>query len=161
MEKDYVKKALDIALPLASNLNLKIEKVEWVKESDVYVLRFIASNEDESLDIDEATALNEAISEKLDEYDFIEEEYMLEVSSLGAERELENGEDIIKNIGKYIHIDFNKAMQVEKYLFKDIEGILDEVKDNKLVLSINLKGKIKKVEIEKENMKLIRKAIKF
>ena len=36
-----------------------------------------------------------------------------------------------------------------------------EVNEDNIVLSINLKGRIKKQTIEKANIKLIRKAIKF
>ena len=160
--KNYVSKAKEIATSCASNLNLYIKKVEFVCESGVYILRIIADKKDGIFDIDDCTKLNEAISAELDKADFIEEEYMLEVSSPGAEEELESDEEIKDNINSYIHIDFNKPIEIMKGInIHDIEGTLIEVNEDNIVLSINLKGRIKKQTIEKENIKLIRKAIKF
>ena len=87
---------------------------------------------------------------------------MLEVSSPGAEEELESEEDIKENINSYIHIDLIKPIEIMKGInIHDIEGTMIEVNDDNIVLSINLKGRIKKQIVEKENIKLIRKAIKF
>ena len=160
--KNYVSKAKEIAKACAANLNLYIKKVEFVCESGVYILRIIANKKDGIFDIDDCTRLNEAISAELDKADFIEEEYMLEVSSPGAEEELESEEDIKENINSYIHIDLMKPIEIMKGInIHDIEGTMIEVNDDNIVLSINLKGRIKKQIVEKENIKLIRKAIKF
>ena len=160
--KNYVSKAKEIATLCAANLNLYIKKVEFVCESGVYILRIIASKKDGIFDIDDCTRLNEAISDELDKADFIEEEYMLEVSSPGAEEELESEEDIKENINSYIHIDLIKPIEIMKGInIHDIEGTLEEVNEEDILLKINLKGRIKKQKIEKDNIKLIRKAIKF
>ena len=163
---NYVDKVKTLAEEKASKLGLTIESVEWVFENGVYILRIIA-DKDNGLDIDDATALNEAMSDALDKENFIEEEYMLEVSSPGIERELKNDNDIKKNIGEYVHIDFiNKFGITKDSYLTEIEGFIDSVleRDEKiaiLVLRINIKGRVKKIEIEKENIKFIRKAIKF
>ena len=163
---NYVDKVKTLAEEKASKLGLTIESVEWVFENGVYILRIIA-DKDNGLDIDDATALNEAMSDALDKENFIEEEYMLEVSSPGIERELKNDNDIKKNIGEYVHIDFiNKFGITKDSYLTEIEGFIDSVleRDEKiaiLVLKINIKGRVKKIEIEKENIKFIRKAIKF
>ena len=140
---------------------MTIEDVEWVKEASVYILRIIADSS-EGLTIDQATDLNNLISEKLDIYDYIEEDYMLEVSSPGIEKVLKSDEEILKNVDKYVHIDFIEPFEIMKNVFlKDIEGTLVRFDNNEFELSVNLKGRIKKVTIEKTNTKLIRKAIKF
>ena len=160
--KNYISKAKEIAKACAANLNLYIKKVEFVCESGVYILRIIANKKDGIFDIDDCTKLNEAISAELDKADFIEEEYMLEVSSPGAEEELESEEEIKENINSYIHIDLIKPIEIMKGInIHDIEGTMIGVNDDSIVLSINLKGRIKKQIVEKENIKLIRKAIKF
>ena len=81
----------------AKELNLEIIDVEWVNEYGTNILR-ITADSPTTLTIDEATSLNEAISEGLDLLDLIEDEYMLEVSSPGIERELKTDEDIVNNI---------------------------------------------------------------
>ena len=147
--KNYVSKAKEIANTCAANLNLYIKKVEFVCESGVYILRIIANKKDGIFDIDDCTKLNEAISAELDKADFIEEE-------------LESEEEIKENINSYIHIDLIKPIEIMKGInIHDIEGTMIEVNDDNIVLSINLKGRIKKQIVEKENIKLIRKAIKF
>ena len=162
MKNEYVVKAKKIADEEALKLNLVIEDVDWVNESNNYILRIIASKENGVFDIDDCTKLNEAISLALDKDDFIKEEYMLEVSSEGAEKVLKSEDEIKKNISSYIHIDFNKPIEILKNIrIHDIEGYLKEVNDESLVLNINLKGRLKDITIEKNNIKLIRKAIKF
>ena len=87
---------------------------------------------------------------------------MLEVSSPGIERVLKNDEDIVNSINTYVHIDFIEAFEIMKNVFlKDIEGTLISYENGEFELNVNLKGRIKKVKIEKTNVKLIRKAIKF
>ena len=162
MKNEYVVKAKKIADEEALKLNLVIEDVDWVNESNNYILRIIASKENGVFDIDDCTKLNEAISLALDKDDFIKEEYMLEVSSEGAEKVLKSEDEIKKNISSYIHIDFNKPIEILKNIrIHDIEGYLKEVNEESLVLNINLKGRLKDITIEKNNIKLIRKAIKF
>lgn len=162
MKNEYVVKAKKIADEEALKLNLVIEDVDWVNESNNYILRIIASKENGVFDIDDCTRLNEAISLALDKEDFIKEEYMLEVSSEGAEKVLKSDDEIKKNISSYIHIDFNKPIEILKNIrIHDIEGYLKEVNEESLVLNINLKGRLKDITIEKNNIKLIREAIKF
>ena len=92
---------------------------------------------------------------------------MLEVSSPGIERELKDDSDIKNNIGEYVHIDFKSKFGITKDSFiNEIEGYIDSVQEEDekislLVLKINIKGRVKKIEIEKENIKFIRNAIIF
>lgn len=161
MSDKYVSKALALAESCALKLNLEIIEVEWVKEANVYILRIIADSEN-GLSIDEATDLNNLISEALDKEDFISEDYMLEVSSPGIERVLKTDADIIKSLNDYVHIDFINDFEIMKNVYlKDIEGTLISYEDDVFVLSVNLKGRIKNIRIEKNNVLLIRKAIKF
>ena len=163
---DIVSKAKAIAIKEAEKLNLIIEEVEWVKENDYNILRIIA-DKDGGLDINDATNLNERISEVLDQEDFISDEYMLEVSSPGAERELKQDSEIAAAIDEYVHIDFiNPIMITKDAKILDCEGYLSSVskEDEKLLsvtVNIHIKGRIKKLEIERQNIKFIRKAIKF
>ena len=76
-----------LARACAEKLDLEIVEVEYVKERGIKILRIIADSS-EGLDVDKATALNQMISEALDVEDYIKEEYYLEVSSPGLEREL-------------------------------------------------------------------------
>ena len=145
----------------AKELNLEIIDVEWVNEYGTNILRITADSKT-MLTIDEATSLNEAISEGLDILDLIEDEYMLEVSSPGIERELKTDEDILKNINNYVHIDFLKHFSItQKNKVLELEGYLRNYSNNVIEIEYNNKGQIKKLQINKEEIKLIRQAIKF
>ena len=149
------------AIEIANELELEIIDVEWVNEFGTNILRIIADSKD-SLNIDQATALNEAISLELDKLDLIEDEYMLEVSSPGIERELKTDEDINNNIDGYVHVDFNTHFPITaKTKVLEIEGYLRGYSNNILEIEYNNKGQIKKLQINKEEIKLIRQAIKF
>ncbi len=145
----------------AKKLNLEIINVEWVNEYGTNILRIIADSPN-TLNIDEATSLNEAISEGLDELDLIEDEYMLEVSSPGIERELKTEEDIIKNINNYVHVDFLKHYSItQRTKVIELEGYLRNYSNNVIEIEYNNRGQIKKILINIDEIKLIRQAIKF
>lgn len=150
-----------MAIKKAQDLDLEIISVEWVNEYGTNILRIIADSK-ESLNIDQASALNESISEELDKLDLIEDEYMLEVSSPGIEKELKNDEDFINNINSYVHIDFINHFNITaKTKVLDLEGYLKNYSNNVLEIEYNNRGQIKKLQINKNDIKLIRLAIKF
>lgn len=151
-----VNKAKEIANKCAEKLGLEIVDVEWVKEHNIRILRIIADHPD-GLTIDHSTALNEEISAKLDEEDFIEGEYYLEVSSPGLERELRNDDEIFKAINEYIYIKcYQKVDGV-----KEFEGYLRNFDGETVTIEINDKGRKKEIRIAKKIISLIRLAIKF
>ena len=158
---NIIHKIKERAIEIAEDLELEIIDVEWVNEFGTNILRIIADSK-ESLNIDQATALNEAMSLELDKLDLIEDEYMLEVSSPGIERELKTDEDINNNIDEYVHIDFKTHFPITaKTKVLEVEGYLRSYQNNLLEIEYNNKGQIKKLSINKEEIKLIRQAIKF
>ena len=133
------KKGLDIATNCANKLGFSIISVEYVFENGIKILRVIG-NGPNGFSIDDATALNEEISAELDKEDFIDEEYYLEVSSEGIEKELRNDNDI--NI-------------------KEVYGDLESFDGENLEIKYNVKGRIKHLTVKKEQICKIRMAIKF
>ena len=79
--------------PVAEELGLWIWDVEFVKEGARKVLRITIDSE-EGVNIDDCEKMHRAIDPILDEADPIEEQYYLEVSSPGLERELKNEDHI-------------------------------------------------------------------
>lgn len=151
-----VSKATKLAENCANSLSLKIISVEYVFEHGIKILRIIAEGKD-GLSIDEASLLNEAISLKLDEEDFIDEEYYLEVSSEGLEKELRNDEDITKSVGKYIFVKMYEKVNG----LKEIYGDLLSFENDLLVIEYMAKNIKKKIEIKKSQICKIRLAVKF
>ncbi len=83
-----------LAEPIAEELGCWIWDVEYVKEGARRVLRITIDSE-EGVTIDDCEKMHRAIDPILDEADPIEEQYYLEVSSPGIERDLKTEEHVI------------------------------------------------------------------
>ena len=101
----------ELAEPIAEELGVWIWDVEFVKEGARRVLRITIDSE-EGVNIDDCEKLHRAIDPILDEADPIEEQYYLEVSSPGLERELKT-ED---------HIYACEGWDVEVRLYAPLDG---------------------------------------
>lgn len=147
-----IAKVEPIIIACAEKLHLEIVDIEWVFEHKNRILRILADGPN-GLTIDEATALNEAISLALDVEDPIEEAYMLEVSSPGLERELKNNKDLEKSIDKLVHI----------YLYapingvKEMEGTLISFDESSISIVLNKQTWM----INRDQISKIRLAVKF
>ncbi|MBE6706741.1 MAG: ribosome maturation factor RimP [Ruminococcaceae bacterium] len=104
-------KVWEIAEPLADEIGIWIWDVEFVKEGARRVLRITVDSE-EGIGIEDCEKLHRAIDPLLDEADPIEEQYYLEVSSPGIERELKND----------IHIEACEGWDVEVKLYAPKDG---------------------------------------
>jgi ribosome maturation factor RimP len=153
LENKYLTEgAKEILKPFLEERNLKLYDSELVKEDGNLILRVTIDNIDGPIDIDTLALANEYLSDRIDKYDKDMPEYMLEVSSPGAERVLKNDEEIEKSIEKYIHVETSNMVY---------EGVLKESNSEKIVVRINIKGRFKNQEISKNEIKLIRLAVKF
>ena len=93
------------------NIGYILYDVEYAKEGPNYFLRIFIDSE-KGIDLDDCEKVSNEINEKLDEADYIKEQYFLEVSSPGVERILRKDKHLEQNIGK----------QVEAKLFKKDEN---------------------------------------
>ena len=92
MSKDIESKVLMMADPICVAHDAEIVDVEWLREGADWVLRLYVdrlSGVDHELCADVSRAMGEA----LDDADFIEPVYTLEVSSPGVERPLKKAKD--------------------------------------------------------------------
>ena len=107
----------------------------------------------EGIDLETLAKCNEYLSLKLDAIDEDWEEYMLEVSSPGAEKELRNLVEVKKSIGQYVHAEVADMVY---------EGTLEAVLDDAvIVIRYNAKGRFKTVKLAYQDLKLIRLAVKI
>ena len=104
---------------------------------DLYSFKFLAKtrmlevivDRDEEINLDDITCVSEVISTYLDEHDFTDNPYTLDVSSLGVEKPI-SVEKLDKYVGKYINIHLSHPYQGENIL----EGNLDYCDENKIIL---------------------------
>ena len=137
--------------PFLKEHDLIFYDVELVKEFGYLILR-VTLDKKGGIDVDTLGLANEYLSERIDAYDKDMPEYMLEVSSPGAEKVLRNDCEISEAIGMYTHV------EVEGMVY---EGELVEADSDSVTLRINIKGRFKKMNIKKEEIKLIRLAVKI
>ena len=93
--KDIEGKAAEMAELIASQAGCEIVDVEYVKEGPNKYLRVYVDKEG-GVTIDDCEYVSRSLEKMLDEKDFIEEAYILEVSSPGIDRPLKKKEDFEK-----------------------------------------------------------------
>lgn len=144
-------------LPVLESMDLALYEMKWRQERSMKILQIAIMRRDGSMDIDTCAVVSEKISALLDEKNVIQHEYFLEISSPGAERELRCEEDIIHALGEYVYIKFlnPKAGRNEIY------GTLEEVHEAVLKLTYMDKAVKRKIDVDKENIALIRLAVKI
>ena len=141
----------EILEPFIKEHDLVFYDVSLVKEFGYLILRVLLDKKG-GIDLETLSLANEYLSERIEKYDQDMPEYMLEVSSPGAEKELRNEDEINENIGQYVHVETNNMVY---------EGTLEESSLENIVLRINIKGRFKNQAILKNDIKLIRLAVKM
>lgn len=131
-------------------------EIEWLTNQNPPLLRISVEKEDGQIDLDTCASCSDAIGEMLDAKDWYGEEYMLEVCSPGAERELKTGEQIQRAIGKYVYVKFKDP----KNGMDQVIGDLIAADDNGVTISYRDKTRVKQVTVEKDNIGLIMTAVK-
>ena len=120
-----------MVLPIIEENHFELVDVEYVKEGANWYLRVFADKEG-GININDCVLISRALEEKLDADDFIEEAYILEVSSPGLGRPLKKEKDYIRSIGKSIDIKLYKAIDKQK----EFTGILKEYSSDQVVITI-------------------------
>jgi ribosome maturation factor RimP len=90
-----------IATPLAEQLGCSLWDVEFLKEGGQRYLRVYIDKAD-GVSLEHCEALSRSLDPLLDELDLIEESYIFEVSSAGAERQLKQGRDFERCLGRKV-----------------------------------------------------------
>jgi ribosome maturation factor RimP len=114
--------------PLVSAADLDLEEIEVSRAGRRRVLRIVVDS-DEGATLDACAELSRAISEKLDETDAMgEDEYVLEVSSPGADRPLTEPRHYVRAVGRLARIHLHEGGElVARILTVDDEGLDLEV----------------------------------
>ncbi|QIP84364.1 ribosome maturation factor RimP [Streptomyces sp. Tu 2975] len=114
--------------PLVSAAGLDLEEIEVSRAGRRRMLR-VTVDSDEGVELDACAELSRAISEKLDETDAMGEgEYVLEVSSPGADRPLTERRHFVRATGRLVKLQLKEGEDlVARLLTVDDEGLDLEV----------------------------------
>lgn len=121
-----------LVAPIIDENHFELVDVEYVKEGANWYLRVYADKEG-GISIDDCVLISRALEAKLDADDFIEDAYILEVSSPGLGRTLKKEKHFQRSIGQSVDIKLYKAIDKQK----EFTGILKEYSKEKIILSID------------------------
>lgn len=111
--KTYETRTEEILIPIVADAGVEIYDVEYVKEGSDWYLR-VYIDKPEGVNINDCEVVNRALSAKMDELDFIDDAYILEVSSPGLGRALKKERHFEKSIGQEVEVKTYKAIDKEK-----------------------------------------------
>jgi len=121
-----------LAEPVAKSCGLELWDVESLKEAGQWVLR-VYVDKSGGVSIDDCEAFSRAFDPVLDEADPIEESYVFEVSSAGAERELKRPSDFEKFLGQKVEVRlYTPLLGAKSHI-----GALKEYADGDVTVEIN------------------------
>ena len=112
----YEQKAEALITSIVEAHGFELVDVEYVKEGSNYYLRAYI-DKPQGITVDDCEVVSRAFSEKLDEEDFIEEAYIMEVSSPGLGRPLKKEKDYKRSMGKELEIRTYRAINREKEFY--------------------------------------------
>ena len=132
------KKIKDIIQELTEDFlrseGLELYNVEFVKEGKDWFLRVfidkLSEDTEEYVSTDECERVSRFLSDELDRVDPIEQNYYLEVSSPGMDRQLIEPKHYAKYAGKLVEVKLYKGLNGKKVY----EGILVGLIDDKVVI---------------------------
>ena len=111
--ENYEQRTEKFLLPLMEEHGFELVDVEFVKEAGVWYLRAYIDKEG-GIAVDDCEVISRKVSDWLDKEDFIDESYILEVSSPGLGRPLKKEKDFARSIGKDVEVRLYKALNKSK-----------------------------------------------
>lgn len=113
-KKKITERVTALVTPIVEAAGLELVDVEYVRERDWFLRVFI--DKEGGIDIDDCSAVSNALAKKLDEEDFIKEKYYLEVSSPGIDRPLKKDKDLVSHYGTKVDLAFFTPYEGKKQL---------------------------------------------
>ena len=152
MNETQIKQLIE---PTINKLGYSLESISLKREKGDLFLQIVVDRFD-PISLDDIVAISNEISPILDENDPIKDNYFLDVTSLGAEKPIKL-EHLDKYINKYVNLHVINPIKGENYL----EGNIDSVNDDTLILSYKIKTRLVRVGIPRKDIDKARLAIKF
>lgn len=149
----YEQKTEEILMPIVEEHGFELVDVEYVKEGGTWYLRAYIDKPG-GINVDDCEVVSRRLSDILDEKDYIEEAYILEVSSPGLGRPLKKEKDFKRSLGE--EVDIRTYRMIDKQ--KEFTGLLKDYDDATVTIEME-DGTLK--TFEKSDIALIRLAFDF
>lgn len=148
----YEQKTEEILLPIVEEYGFELVDVEYVKEAGCWYLRGYIDKPG-GITVNDCEAVSRAFSDKLDEKDFIEDSYIMEISSPGLDRPLKKEKDFARSMGKLVEIRTYRPVEKQK----EFCGILTAYDSNSVTIEEDQGTRT----FDKKEIALVRLAIEF
>lgn len=152
-KESYEQKTEEILLPITEEYGFELVDVEYVKEGSMWYLRAYIDKPG-GISIDDCEAVSRRLSDVLDEKDYIEDSYIMEVSSPGLGRPLKKEKDFKRSLGKEVEIRTYRMIDKQK----EFTGILKDYDPDTVTVALDNETEKK---FDKSDIALIRLAFDF
>ena len=151
-KEEYEQKAEAMLLPIVEENGFELVDVEFVKEAGTWYLRGYIDKPG-GITVNDCETVSRAFSDKLDEDDFIEDSYIMEISSPGLDRPLKKEKDFARSIGKLVEIRTYRPIEKQKEFCGELTAY-----DNN---SVTIEEEGTPRTFDKKDIALVRLAIEF
>mgnify|MGYP000864104140 CR=1 FL=1 len=123
--RTYEQRAEELLAPIAERRGCRVYDVEYVREGPSFYLRCYIDR-DGGVTIGDCEAVSREMSDALDAHDFIQGEYVLEVSSPGLGRALTKDRHLAASVGQEVELRLYAPQQLGGYAqsAREFEGVL-------------------------------------
>ena len=142
--------------PIAKANHVEIYDVEYVKEGSDWYLRCYIDKED-GVSIDDCEAVSRALSDELDREDFIQDAYILEVSSPGLGRQLKRDRHFEKSLMEEVIVKTYKPVDG----MKEFTGILKAFDGQTITLEMKKEDQMEDVVFDRKDIAAVRLTFDF
>ena len=149
----YEQRTEELISPIIEQNQFELVDAEYVKEGGTWYLRAYIDKPG-GITVDDCEVVSRALSDLLDKHDFIEDAYVLEVSSPGLGRPLKKEKDFARSIGEEVDVRTFRAISHQK----EFTGILRDYDKEKIVLEMEDQELL---EIARADIALIRLSFDF
>ena len=151
--ESYEQKTEEILTPIVDEYGFELVDVEYVKEGGTWYLRAYVDKPG-GISINDCEAVSRRLSDILDEKDFIDDSYIMEISSPGLGRPLKKEKDFKRSLGEEVEVRTYRMIDKKK----EFTGILKDYDAD--TVTIQLEDETLKT-FEKGDIALIRLAFDF
>ncbi|SES93929.1 ribosome maturation factor RimP [[Clostridium] polysaccharolyticum] len=160
-KEDYEKRAEALIEPIVAKNQFELVDVEYVKEGSNWFLRAFIDKPG-GITVDDCELVSREFSDLLDKEDFIEDSYIMEVSSPGLGRQLKKDKDLKRSIGEEVEIKLYKGIKQmrknKEVSVKEFSGFLTAFDESTVTIELEDESAM---ELQRKDIAMIRLAIPF
>ncbi len=152
MDQITLEKVKECLQKAADELSLELIKVKFDPSGEMGPTLQVLVDKDYQISMKEIEEYTDLVSPRLDEIEGLEENYMLDISSGGSEREIPPS-DLPKLVSHYLDVKIKKSGET-------VTAKLEACDEEKMNLLYFIKGRKKKLELKYEEVESIRMGYK-